>query len=46
MSESYTGDGKIINSEFLNGLSIKEAKEKASDLLTLNNNGKRRLTSD
>ena len=41
MSESYTGDGKIINSEFLNGLSIKEAKEKASDLLTLNNNGKK-----
>ena len=28
LTEAYTGDGKIINSDFLNGLSIKDAKEK------------------
>ncbi len=28
LTEAYTGDGKIINSEFLNGLTIDEAKEK------------------
>ena len=28
LAEAYTGDGKIINSEFLNGLTINEAKEK------------------
>ena len=26
--EAYVGDGKMINSEFLNGLSVKDAKEK------------------
>ena len=41
MSESYTGDGQMINSEFLNGLSIEEAKKRASDLLALNNNGEK-----
>jgi len=28
MREAYTGDGKIVNSEFLNNLSVKQAKEK------------------
>ena len=28
MQEAYTGDGKIINSEFLNNLSVEQAKEK------------------
>ena len=42
IDESYTGDGKIINSGFLNGLSIKDAKKKASELLILNNNGEKK----
>ncbi|HEU5046488.1 MAG TPA: leucine--tRNA ligase [Rickettsiales bacterium] len=29
LTEAYTGDGKIINSGFLNGLDVAEAKEKA-----------------
>ena len=28
LKEAYTGGGKIINSEFLNGLSVEDAKEK------------------
>ena len=28
LKEAYTGEGKIINSDFLNGLDIEEAKEK------------------
>ena len=28
LKEAYTGNGKIINSDFLNGLDIDEAKEK------------------
>ena len=28
LKEAYTGDGKLINSDFLNGLDIEEAKEK------------------
>ena len=28
LTEAYTGDGKIINSEFLNGLEVMKAKEK------------------
>jgi len=28
MEKAYTGDGKIINSEFLNNLSVEQAKEK------------------
>ena len=38
-NEAFTGNGKIINSDFLNGLSIPEAKKKCSNLLVLNNNG-------
>ena len=28
LKEAYTGDGKIINSDFLNGLDVRSAKEK------------------
>ena len=28
ISEAYTGDGKMVNSEFLNGLNVNQAKEK------------------
>ena len=31
MKEAYTGDGKIINSEFLNNLNVQQAKEKIMD---------------
>ena len=32
-SEAYTGEGNIINSDFLNGLSVSEAKDEATNLL-------------
>jgi len=38
-NEAFTGNGKIINSDFLNNLSIPEAKKKSSNLLVLNNSG-------
>ena len=28
LKEAYTGDGKIINSDFLNNLNVEEAKRK------------------
>ena len=37
--EAYTGDGKLINSEFLNGLDIFKAKRKSIDKLIENNSG-------
>ena len=37
--EAYTGDGKLINSEFLNGLDVFEAKRKSIDKLVENNAG-------
>jgi leucyl-tRNA synthetase len=40
-NEAYTGEGSIINSNFLNGLSVLEAKDKATNLLISSNNGKR-----
>jgi len=42
--EAYTRDGKIINSEFLNGLTIEEAKEKVISLLSEKNMGEKRVT--
>ena len=33
LEKAYTGDGKLINSDFLNGLNVKEAKEKISKFL-------------
>ena len=28
LKEAYTGDGKIINSDFLNNLKVKDAKQR------------------
>ena len=42
LSEAFTGDGKIINSEFLNNLSISEAKEKIINKIENKNIGKRK----
>jgi leucyl-tRNA synthetase len=39
--EAYTGEGGIINSDFLDGLSVSDAKERASEKLILKNNGKK-----
>ena len=33
LNEAFTGNGKIINSEFLNGLNISEAKNKIINLI-------------
>ena len=40
---AYMGEGKIINSEFLNGMSIEEAKKETIERLILNNKGKREI---
>ena len=42
--EAYTGDGKIINSDFLNGMTIEDAKEKVISLLSEKNMGEKRVT--
>ena len=42
LDEAFTGDGKIINSEFLNNLNIEEAKEKVIDKIEQNQIGKRK----
>ncbi len=42
--EAYTGDGTIINSEFLNGMSIEDAKETVISLLSKKNMGEKRVT--
>ena len=42
LDEAFTGDGKIINSEFLNNLNIEEAKEKVIDKVEQNQIGKRK----
>ena len=41
LKEAYTGEGKLINSDFLNGMSIDEAKNKVIEKLIENNNGNR-----
>ncbi len=41
---AYIGDGKIINSEFLNGMSIEDAKEKVISIMTEKNMGEKRVT--
>ena len=43
ISEAYTGDGKMINSEFLNGLNVNQAKEKIIDIIEKNKIGKKRF---
>ena len=40
---AYTGDGKHINSEFLNGLNIEEAKKKMIDWLEDHHVGKKKV---
>ncbi len=42
LSEAYTGNGKIINSDFLNGLTVTEAKEKIISKIEKTNLGKRK----
>ncbi|MDB2415060.1 leucine--tRNA ligase [Rickettsiales bacterium] len=39
-NEAYTGDGTIINSEFLNGLNVNDAKKEACERLEKSNQGK------
>ena len=43
LKEAYTGQGKIINSEFLNGLNIEKAKEKIIFEIEKNNLGKKKI---
>ena len=45
LTEAYTGDGKIINSDFLNGLSIKDAKEKIINKIEEKNRYKKNIIS-
>ncbi|MBL6786223.1 MAG: leucine--tRNA ligase [Candidatus Pelagibacter bacterium] len=40
--KAYVGDGKIINSDFLNNLNIEDAKEKVIDEIEKKNIGKRK----
>ena len=40
--EAYSGDGELINSEFLNGLSVEKAKEKILKYLEENNLGRKK----
>ena len=42
LSEAFTGSGKIINSDFLNNLNIKEAKKKIIQIIERENFGKRK----
>ena len=43
LNEAYTGGGKIVNSEFLNGLEIENAKEKIIKEVELRNYGKKKI---
>ena len=42
--EAYTGDGKLINSSFLNGLDVEVAKKKIIEEIEKKNIGKRKTT--
>jgi leucyl-tRNA synthetase len=44
LKEAYTGDGTIINSAFLNGLSVEEGKEKAIAELVKQGAGEKTVT--
>ena len=46
LNEAFTGDGKIINSMFLNGLTVTEAKEKIINEIEKKNIGKEKLYLD
>lgn len=43
-NEAYTGDGKIINSDFLNGLDVDTAKNEIINRLKKNNQGEGKTT--
>ena len=43
LSEAYAGDGKLINSEFLNGLSVEEAKKQVIENLEQLKIGKKEI---
>ena len=43
LTEAFTGDGKIINSDFLNGLSIDKAKQKIIDAIEKKKIGKKKV---
>jgi leucyl-tRNA synthetase len=43
LEEAYTGDGFLINSEFLNGLSSYDAKNNITESLEKKNQGKRKI---
>jgi leucyl-tRNA synthetase len=43
LKEAYTGEGSLINSEFLNGLNVDEAKIKITDFLEKKNLGKKKI---
>ena len=42
--QAFAGDGKIINSDFLNGLSIEDAKKKVISLLSNKKQGQQKIT--
>ena len=44
MKSAYTGDGKIINSDFLNNLTVPKAKEKILNEIESKKIGKKRIT--
>ena len=44
MKQAYTGDGKIINSEFLNNLKIEEAKKRIVDEIERQKIGKKKIS--
>ncbi len=44
LKEAYVGDGKLINSEFLNNLNVDEAKDKIIDKVQKNKIGKKKIT--
>ncbi len=41
--EAYTGDGEVINSDFLNGLNVESAQEKMIEYLADNKIGKKQI---
>ncbi len=44
IKQAYTGDGKLINSEFLNSLSVQEAKDKIISELEKKKIGKKKIS--
>ena len=44
ITEAYVGEGKMINSDFLNGLNVNEAKDKIIGKIEKDNIGKRKIT--